>query len=386
MKQIKKICLLTNYNLYESKRRFTAGFKEALDRKGIETAVFDWQKKDPGENFLESIRSFQPDLILSFNSFAPASSGKQIWELLDIPTLFCIVDPCLYYANLQPHPNLLLSSVDRYDTEILKQNGYSKVFFMPHAVDAVKGEARDEKVIDILLTGSCYDYESLKEDWEAKLPAAVHRVLENASERVLGPGCVPLLQALVDAWNDSGLDGAAIDFYGLFYYLDYYTRGLDRINLIKSFKNVPVHVFGDLAKDHPSARKGWGYYLQDMPNVTIYSPLRYEAALKMQNKAKFCLNSMPFFKNGSHERILTSLSAGAVPITSESLWTKEEFDDGEDLLIYQPGSYEGLEEKVLRLLADENRRKEIAFIGRNKVQSLHTWDNRAELLLLEFGK
>ncbi len=380
---MKKICLIGHYNLYESKKVFCKGLADALSKKGMEVLYYEWPQKLAEAHILDDLRSFSPDLIASFNTFAPTSDGQYIWDLLDTPTLFMIVDPCLYYSKIPPSEKLHLSSVDRNDAAILKANGYKDVFFMPHAVTE-EPLPEKEKTLDVVLTGSCYDYESLKEFWQAQLPPAQQKVLEEAAEEVLGAGGISLMQALVNAWNRHRLPPENADFMGLFYCLDYYTRGLDRVSLVRSFKNSRVHVFGELAKDHASAKKGWSYYLKDMPNVALYSSLHYEAALEIQSRAKFCLNSMPFFKNGSHERILTSLAAGSVPITSESTWTLEEFLNEEELIVYVPGNYEGIEEKVQRLLNDESERAAIADRGRAKVLTRHTWANRAELFLAHF--
>lgn len=375
---MKKICIISNYNLYESKKVFSKHLEEGFKAIGVEILHYQWQKKTE-EFFFSEIQRFKPDLIASFNSYAPTTSGQYVWDLLQIPSLFMQVDPCLYYSKLPPSEYLILSSVDRNDVATLKGT-YGDVFFLPHGTD-IEPYPEEEKSYPVTFMGSCYDYEGLKDFWQKTLPKDQQEVIEEAAEAVLGSGHISLMQALVNAWSRKGLSTQNVDFMGLFYCLDYYTRGKDRVDLIRSFKNTPVYVWGELAKDHESAKKGWGYYLGDMPNVTLLSSLNYELAFQMQKRSKVCLNSSPFFKNGSHERILNSFSAGAVPITSASLWTEEEFVQGEELFIYTPGHYEGLEESVQRLLEDEGLRREMVDRGREKVAEKHTWKNRAEIVL-----
>lgn len=377
---INRVCLIVNYNLYESKRVFSQGLASALQRLGVEVLIIDVKQEGLNAARIEELKAFDPDLMASFNSFAPDKSGKYIWDYLQIPTLSMLVDPALYAAGISPDPYSLISCVDLDDVESLRQNGYEKVFFLPHATSLDSSPPVD-KCYDVVMTGSCYDYESLRSYWQDNLSPEIQRVLEEAIELVLSPGAISLMKALATSWGKSGLNPEGVDFHQLFFFLDNYTRGYDRVELIRSLPDTEVHVFGKLGHYHQTARRGWEYYLRGMPKVTIHPPLLFQDALLMQKQAKICLNSMPFFKNGSHERILTSLAAGAVPITSESLWTKSEFEDGKDLLIYVPGHYEGLEQSIQNLLTHEEQRKVIVERGSQKVAKRHTWDTRAEELV-----
>lgn len=374
-----RICLISNYNQYNSKRVFTAELALALERCGAIPLVLDWAKTK--STFFNHIREFKPDLILSFNSFQPLSNGEYIWDILKIPTLFVVVDPVIYYAGIPPSPYSILSCVDRNDVQMLADNGYTNIFFWPHAA-AVREEQTLERIYDVVLTGSCYDYENIR----LSAPAHFLPVIDAAAELVLGPNCISIPQAIHATWQLANLPPQDIDFKQLFYLIDYYTRGLDRVNLVKSLPSCNVHVFGELGQDHPSAKNGWDYYLKDAKNVTLHPGLDFDDALNVQRQAKICLNSMPFFKNGSHERILTSLEAGAVPLTSDSIWTHEQFIQDQDLLIYTPNAYKELDEKICDLLAHPKKLASMAANGRQKVIDHHTWGTRAQELLSFINK
>ncbi len=381
---IDRICLIVNYNLYESKRVFAADFAAALQRHGVEVLIVDVMNKGFGADEAHQIIDFGPELLASFNSFVPDASGRYLWDYLRIPTLSILVDPAIYATGMPPSPDLLVSCVDRTDKEWLQEQGYEPVFFLPHGV-AIDDLPPQKKIYDVVLTGTCYDYESLQKHWEANLPTHFHRILEQAAEQVLAPGCISLLEALTQALKLDGIETTENEFYTLFTYLDYYTRGIDRVQLVRSLPNTSIHIFGELGTDHPSAKKGWDYYLKGMPHVTIHPSLNFEEALLIQKKSKICLNSMPFFKDGSHERILTALAADAVPLTSETKWVREEFIDNEELLIYCPGNYQNLEKRIQDLLAHEDKRSKIAQKGKDKVALRHTWDSRAKELIAQLS-
>ena len=98
-------------------------------------------------------------------------------------------------------------------------------------------------------------------------------------------------------------------------------------------------------------------------------------------RSKIVLNSMLFFRDGSHERIFTGLSCGSVPVTSESLYLHEQFTDGKDVVFYQAKKKEEVNAKIEELLSDEKKRKEMAASGKEVVMKHHTWDHRVEELL-----
>ena len=93
-------------------------------------------------------------------------------------------------------------------------------------------------------------------------------------------------------------------------------------------------------------------------------------------KAKVVLNSSPRFKRGSHERILYALMCGCCVLTGESTFINESFIDQKHLLTYRYGQWEN---KLLDFLP---RWEEIAAEGQAEVLAAHTWDARAETLLI----
>lgn len=97
-------------------------------------------------------------------------------------------------------------------------------------------------------------------------------------------------------------------------------------------------------------------------------------------KAKICLNSMPFFRNGTHERIFTGLASGALPITSESEYLRESFIDGESLVYYRSPNWSAVAPVIQDLLKNEDKRRQMVEKGRKLVAAEHTWDAKVDRL------
>lgn len=381
---LKKICCIVNYNLYESKNHFTLKMAEALLRHGIDVKIIDIQKSNSVLD-LNEIQNFNPDLTCSFNSTAQMANGLFFWDLLQIPHWSILVDPSLYAVNLTNSPYSIISCVDRDDcTGLRSHNDFQNVFFWPHAVERELAPLKEgNRPYDVVFLGSCYDYESLRRSWQEKYPAKLNAVLDEAIDAVGSDRYTSLMDALIKAWGNSGLSPDGIDFVKLFYYLDNYTRGKDRVELIRSIKNAKVHLFGELMIEEPAYHLDWKHYLGDQKNVVLHPSVPFTESLEILKQSKICLNSMPFFKNGSHERVFTSLACGALPITSNSRYIGEMFQDGEDLVLYSSANWDAVNVQVDSLLANEKRRKEMAAKGRAKVMKEHTWDRRVEQLLNE---
>lgn len=381
---INKICLITNYNLYESKRCFTEGLSAALNRLNVETKIIDVRENALGAAEISSIVRFGPQITCSFNSLLAMSDNRFVWDFLEIPHLSILVDPALYSINLTNSPYSILSSVDRFDCENLRSNGFQNVFFWPHAVESnVALDEKEDRPIDVVFLGSCYDYETLRATWKETLSKEQCLVLEDAVDIVLSEVGTSLAAALVKAWNASKLVPQGVDFMTLFYFLDYYTRGKDRVDLINSIRDAHVHVFGELARDIAGSLMGWPQYLSGHPHATIHPPVNFSGIFDILKKSKICLNSMPFFKNGSHERVFTSLMCGALPLTTDNLYFQEIFGPQKDVLFYRSNHLDQVNEMVNACLRDEKKRRQTAHRGREIVMKEHTWDRRAEQLLAE---
>lgn len=384
---IKKICLLTNYNLYETKRYFTKKLSEALQRHGVETKIIDASQTALNRETVDQIRSFSPNLTCSFNSFEPISKGKYLWDFLNIPHLSLLVDPSFYATSLTNSSLSWISCVDRADCEAIRSTGFENVFFLPHAVEKeLAYDPKQKRPYDVVFLGSCCDYESLRTIWQQRLSQELIQLLEDAIDLIFSQETISLAQALVTAWNRSGLNPQDVDFIALYSYLDYYTRGKDRIELIRSIKNASVHIFGDIDRENPAAILSWNDYFHGQSNVTIHPSLSFPEAINTLKKSKIVLNSMPFFRDGSHERIFYALGCGCLPLSSESKYLREQFQAGKEILFYQAAKREEVNTLIDEMLCNEKNRFDYAASGRARVMQHHTWDQRVQNLLDTFAK
>jgi len=383
---LRSVCLLVNDNLYNSKRYFSYRLKEALERQGVRCEVVDVKSGTLDAQHILFIQNLHPDITLSFSTVACLPDRTFIWDHLQIPHLFILVDPAIYYLLFIQSKYAMLSCVDHFDLRFLQKSAnFKTAFFLPHAVER---EMLDipidvERPYDVVMIGSCYDHEGLQQNWRSHLSPPVCDVIEHTIDLTLKDPKKHFTEALVEAWNASGLDFQGVNFLQLCIYIDNYIRGKDRVELIRSIRNAHVHIFGGLFWDEEGKMKNWDQYVGNQKNVTIHKPVGFEEVFFILKQSKICLNSTPFFKYGSHERVFNSLATGCAVIASENGYLSEHFSPHDGVSFYNFQHREEVNSVIDFWLTREEYRLEAVHRGRDLVMRGHTWDNRAQSICEE---
>lgn len=135
---------------------------------------------------------------------------------------------------------------------------------------------------------------------------------------------------------------------------------------------VQVHVFG----------KGWEMVSCGHPQNLILSGrmVSSQDCVQAAAGAKIALNTMPWFKDGGHDRIFTAMLQGAAALTDPSKYLLEQFTDQGELFYYDLGRLEQLPELVKKLLQEPGKLYGAASRGKIAAQKGHTWQCRAVAL------
>jgi hypothetical protein len=379
-----KICLFVDYNMYEVLRHFTEQLAIALRRQGAAVQIIDAQRQELSAERLQQLIASEPTFTASFCAIQQPKEGLFLWDLLRIPHVSFLVDPALYAVELTKSPYSMLTSVDRSDVQAVGAS-FERISFWPHAVEKelIDSSIAGDRPYDVVFFGSCFDYEAWRRHWQQQLPPVLCTVVEDAIARILISDRETLAEALVAAVANAGLDvGEWQSFFMLMYhYIDKYTRGKERTDLVRAIRNVPIHIFGETPPDNVKGLVGWSHYLADQANVTIHPSVTFTESFEILKRSKFCLNSMPFFRHGTHERIFTGLACGVLPISSYSSYLHEQFKEGEELLYYSAADRGAVGELIASYLCKEEERRAIVAAGQAQLLKAHTWDHRAEALL-----
>lgn len=135
---------------------------------------------------------------------------------------------------------------------------------------------------------------------------------------------------------------------------------------------INVHVYGDSWQSFHSEHEA---HLSRHPEVSV------EESLEVLGHAKIGLNIMSWHKAGMTERIANIMLSGAVCVSDESSYLRENYTDGEELTMFRLSELSFLPQKVLELLREENLRRQMAVKAYERARKKHTWRKRAEELL-----
>lgn len=367
---------------YEALNYFTNCLYQSFLRNGIQARLLDVQNRDP-KPFIDQILENPPDFTFSFNGVLPDEHGNFLCDVLKIPHVCFLVDSPHYYLLLIRSERNIITSVDRFGADFFKRLNFQNCFFIPHGVDINlfdrSPSPSSKRPYDVTMLSSFTDFEEIEAIWREKYDKPFVEALEDAVGIALKNPEIPYAQALSQAFDtyskkQGGIDPKKFDFITLLTEIENYIRGKDRFELIRSIKDAKVHLFGE-------GSQKWKALLKNPSNVIAYDSIPYMESIAVMQQSKIVLNSSPFFKYGSHERVFTGIAAGAFVLTNYNLYFNECFKDGESIGFYYPTQWHNVNAVINDYLSDSKKRVSIVEKGQEIVKNHHTWDNRARTLI-----
>lgn len=167
------------------------------------------------------------------------------------------------------------------------------------------------------------------------------------------------------------------DFLNLFYEMRqvyYCVMFYYREKVIRTLLDagIELHVYSDSWQNSPFANHKC---LIQHPAVDI------KESLEIMQQSRICLNIMSWHKDGLTERVLNTMLCHSIVLSDKSSTLEEQFQDGQDLVLFSLTELVKLPALVKNLLDDEARQRNIIENGYQKATSEHLWIHRAKLLL-----
>nr|WP_297705539.1 glycosyltransferase [uncultured Butyrivibrio sp.] len=131
---------------------------------------------------------------------------------------------------------------------------------------------------------------------------------------------------------------------------------------------ITIDVFGDSWKEATFANNS---------NLRIHPEVTSDKISEIYNSSKMSLNVMTWHKDSITERVLDSMMAGSIALSDQTPALRENFTDGEEIVLFSLKEIERIPERIRKYLSNE----EVANRGREKVLQSFSWDNCARRLL-----
>lgn len=345
---------------------------KAFEHKGFHSRMIDIAGGDFRSYLIGCIEK-KPALTITFDLNALVIQDSFLWENIGAKVLlYGLRTPLEAWTISKRSKGATLGVVDQNLYDSFSCNSSENILFLPLALSKEQILTQRDPIYEITFFANYVDSEEEKASWSDLYSQEVFEMLEKASEICLSSKEHSCLSALEEARRILDIDPLGIFLPSLYYTLHTYCTAKEQLSLLKSLYPLKTDLFGG-----QKGIKGWKKVMRELSHVTLHGPISYEETKEIAARSKMVLNSSPALRFGLHDRILSGVAGGALPITSESSYLKNIF--GDSLLYYTPGKAIDTHE-IGHLLQDSKERRSRNEQAREILLHSHTWDNRAETL------
>ncbi len=366
---------------YNTLNYFLAEIAKSLQQRGIEVQFIT--KID----LLAIQQRF--DAFIGLNRPEPAlqsSDGSFLLDRLGIPFFNLLVDAPYYHSgSLKSHAaDLHLIFLDSGHVK------YCQKYYMPcKSVEMgyLIGPAGtpipyEDRALDLLFTGGCYDYTHIKEEFLSdQKPAEIRDIFSYLIDSgIHSPEYTT--EALILSYlhsDQTPVNAEVLDFLmreaGV--WAEYYLRGYYRERVVRSLAEAGLRM--------TIAGGGWGsVFPKCPPNLTLLGEVNMTETADLTANTKILLNVMPWFKDGLHDRILTAMYNGAICVTDPSSYIKTHFQADKNIVLYELNALEQVPNQCRYLLEHPDKARKIAQAGQQKAETEYNWDHFVDSYILKW--
>lgn len=375
---MKNILCIYGKSQYDSTRLFLDGMMEAAREQGICVEYLDCYDEEKFFRQWQRLEIKQYDAIFSINGMALEPDSALGKRLLRPPVIYCTMlmdHPMIHHERMKnPYPYILVLSPDYHHVRYLEEH-YPNIWcegFLAHAGNQAKTlRPYRERTKNVSFMGSYLAPQRVWQDME-QFPPQMETVLKDCARQMLANTELTLEQSVRQVFSKQGIQGEISGFTDImaeFRIVDRYVRSYFRDKAVRTLveAGVAVDIYGD----------GWqNMKVGNKEMLRLHERVDFEESLDIVADSKISLNVMPWFKEGSHDRVYTAMLCGAICLTDSSSYLTEQCEDGEHLVYYSLEEMERLPELVKSVLEDDARAETIAKQGQKLARERHTWRHR----------
>lgn len=375
----KKLKILFVEGFFEALDLFAEEFRKSYELMGHKTYLINPNNVDFG--YLSQIVNEGIDIVFSFNyvCIALILGNEYLVSKLSCPIISYNVDHVFFSTEklekIFTSKRFYQIVVDRDDLKYLNNFSGLKTsnYFLPHGGISVAGEYKElkDRSIDILYLGHTKQYR--KADYE------LFNLCADEMLKYPEMSCYDVVLESVKVLTGAEEEKEAVDKitrlqFDALLASELVALGEYRIKILEELAKTGenIEIYGEDWLDTP---------LSNYKNVNIHKLIHPYECLEKMLDSKIIVNSMPWFKDGSHERILNGMLAKGIVVTDESKWINENFVSGTDCFIFKLNELSKMADSVKKILSNIDDYQIVADTGYKKAVAAHTWSHRAVELI-----
>lgn len=328
------------------------------------------------------------DFIYEFNNMGldfKDAAGNDLTVSKDIPIYSYMFDSPLFFAEdfLKYPPNKSAVLTDRNHVKYIKRfyKSVKNAFFVPLGSEEKQGDLISfrNRSIGCIYLGSLKEAPSHLEDafsehlfeyQKTHTELTTEDAIESFYQSLTDDEYKKLLPEVSKKYPEKRTDDEFILRLNAHYcFADLKINSFFRKRLVEVLveNGIDVTVYG----------KGWDdEKLNANPHFIYGGLISQDECIEKMHNSKFVLNSMPWFKDGTHDRIYNAMLAKALCITDKSRYLCEEFEDGKDIVFYDLDDMNRLPELVKHYELHPDEAESIIEKAYDKAVLKHSWVNR----------
>ncbi|NLY48443.1 MAG: glycosyltransferase family 1 protein [Clostridiales bacterium] len=382
--------VLLFYSGIESFNYFTDEINNELVNRGFETYIWDLKNfSQEGEHSAEGMIQFCEkglDLVICIDRLGINEKMHiDFWNMLDSHVVNILMDPPFRFHPTMEHPpkKYIQFCPDMDHVEYTKRYfpNIENVRFLPHAGTLPNRPLipYEDRKYRLLFCGTYYKPEGyINEIRKLVGNTMLFDIYMEAAEYLFADSKITVEQALNETLSNRNMQLSVDFFKSLMRFaepLDWMVRMHYREAVINALleAGIEVSVLG----------RGWSNFpVKDAQKLNILGDrIPFKATFDYMENAKICLNVMPGFKRGTHDRVFNSLLLKSVCLTDTSTWLEENFTNWKNIVFYSLDELDKLPDQVHKILDDDNLAKSIAENGCMEVSEKYVWKNFVDAVL-----
>ena len=384
--------------LYDTLDLFSEELSSALEKAGHSCIILtatDLGKSLP--SFIEYHAIHHIDAVIAFNNLGynlGTKEGGNLWDALQILYVDILMDHPFHFdrqLSSLPKKNLLFV-IDQNHVDYVERyyDNIKAAVFLPHAgcADAIREASKekdnDSRDIDILYAGALSRVliESLIPDFDSIKEFDGASFSKRCLDRLIDDSSITTEECIRQELSNEGLSSISKErereLITDFRFLDGYATSFFREQAVRVLceNGFKVGVLGI----------GWEQCdWADNENLEILGKVSSKEVFSYMLRSKVVLNTLTWFKAGSHDRIPNGMLSKAAVVTDDSDYLRKAFSNGE-CVRFALSDIMKLPGIVGEVLSDDKARKELSERGYESAVKDHTWEQRSIIILDEIKK
>lgn len=378
------------YESTESFNYFTDEIAKELTNRGHDIFILDLLNLSRPSHSTQELMIFceqKVDAVICFNRAGIHNDTYiDLWDMMDTCTLHILMDhPLRVHPTMEKHPRKYIqfcpddehvAYVKRYFPNV------EHIEFLAHAgtPDAKPPIPYTDRKYDIVFSATYYVPQLKLAELESFFPkdSSMYQLFLQIGEDLTENTEKSLIQSVLDVLNINNMplsDAAVKTIMRNMIPIDWMVRMYYRGKTVQTLVDagLDVHVLGRGWENHPCA---------EADNLHILSGrINLADTFDYMRDARINLNVMPWFKEGTHDRIFNTMLRHSICLTDSSTWIDSHFEDGRDIVLYDLKHLDKLPEIADYWLNHINEAQALIENAYAKTAQNYTWVNCVDSIL-----